>query len=401
MEARLFEGSGNPSHGRASSPEGTGASKRPGQAVPSSASAFPEAQRDVQVLRDVVSRLEARARLEVHPRLAEASQVFDQLNEKAVSRRLAVEGHAERRREAMADVSRISHRQLSEIRVLRNPPDSVRRTIIATWLLLNGDRFKGRQRVGFDEETEYHKCQRMLSDEGFISRILEFDAGLLESVPHVAEYIARCYLGLPACATDAAEPSATNAPVRRLFSRDSECVLSTSESTVSLRAGIRKMSQSESTRSLRSSASVGVLVKPPLDGRSVEHASQPCGALFRWVHGLVTEFVQRKRNLSELESANSDLHVAQERLSCAEVAATELDSKLSKYRRALAEKETALERLQRQAEQKKMLGQVLLREIERDVVSMQIKRNGKLDAYSKDFVGRGMASPARRPIASR
>merc|ERR1740129_2247337 len=148
------------------------------------------------------------------------------------------------------------------------------------------------------------------------------------------------------------------------------------------------MSQSDSTRSLRSSASVGVLVKPPLDGRSVEHASQSCGALFRWVNGLVTEFVQRKRNLSELESANSDLHVAQERLSCAEEAATELDSKLAKYRRALADKEIALERLQRQAEQKKMLGQVLLREIERDVVSMQIKRNGKLDAYGNDFVGR-------------
>eukprot|EP00913_Durusdinium_trenchii_P022252 g20906.t1 len=132
-------------------------------------------------------------------------------NEEATGRRQrcgdlqeAIEHLGEARAKAAEEVGGLSKRQLSEIRrLLRSPPEPVKRTLAACWLLLHCQRFKDKpSAVRFDEKTDWPRCQRMLVDEGFIASVLSFDSKQLDEVPSVPACVAQS-LGIADAGHDA------------------------------------------------------------------------------------------------------------------------------------------------------------------------------------------------------
>eukprot|EP00439_Symbiodinium_sp_Y106_P031572 s2751_g3.t2 len=93
-----------------------------------------------------------------------------------------------KRSELATLVPELQSSQLSEIRQLcRSPPDSVKRTLAAVWLFLNASRFQGKSPASFfDDRKDWSKCQRMLADDAFIGRILNYDTAILTAVTAVS-----------------------------------------------------------------------------------------------------------------------------------------------------------------------------------------------------------------------
>lgn len=185
---------------------------------------------------------------------------------------------------AAEQIGRLSRRELSEIKQLaRSPPEAVRRTLAATWLLLHAERFKGRapSAVKFDEAKDWMRVKRMLADEAFIDKILEFDFAGLSQVRHVALYVASHYLGLGELA------GAQNDTI--VLHGDSKLA------TVRLqRTESRPMAK---------------VHKAPLEVRAVTRASEPCGALLIWIHRLLQELLERDKLEAELKPCEEQLRI--------------------------------------------------------------------------------------------
>jgi len=156
-----------------------------------------EAGDGLDTLRRNVSRLEVRISDELRPQLAEAAKVACNLRSRADELRASLEAISQARREATEEVGRLTKKQLSEIKQLtRSPPECVRRTIAGSWMVLYGDRFRGKLSIQFDATKDWSKCQRMLADDNFVSRILSFDPACFDDIPAVPLHIASSYLGI-------------------------------------------------------------------------------------------------------------------------------------------------------------------------------------------------------------
>merc|ERR1719362_2490250 len=91
---------------------------------------------------------------------------------------------------ACEQVGHLTKQQLAEIKQMaRNPPLVVRRLLVLLWLILHCDRCQDRAAVKINENKDWPRCQRMLADDGFVSRILNFDPDSLGAVPKVLEHV--------------------------------------------------------------------------------------------------------------------------------------------------------------------------------------------------------------------
>eukprot|EP00930_Biecheleria_cincta_P044981 TRINITY_DN30998_c0_g1_i1.p1 TRINITY_DN30998_c0_g1~~TRINITY_DN30998_c0_g1_i1.p1 ORF type:complete len:591 (+),score=137.75 TRINITY_DN30998_c0_g1_i1:63-1835(+) len=217
--------------------------------------------------------------------------------------------------QAAEEVGRLTKKQLAEIRqMLRSPPEAVKRTLAATWLLINSCRFKGKpvSAVRFDETADWPRCQRMLADDGFTSSILSFDPTCLEEAPAVPLHVASQYLGL------LGEPK-TKATESNAMPRGRPSAI------------------------LRRAPTAAV--KPPLEVSSVTRASEPCGSLLRWVQELVMEHVERTRIQAALQAYVAEAQDAEAKEAAAEADVAEAEAALQLLRAGLAEQEAALEKL--------------------------------------------------------
>jgi len=123
--------------------------------------------------------------------------------------------------------------EIAEVRHLtRIPPEHIRRTLIAVWLVLNCERYRGKTSIQVDETRVWQLCQKMLGDNNFTSRLQQFDPTILDGIPYLTLYIARTYLGFqgPDGKTSSdesrlsapdARPCTSESAIRRLCSRRS------------------------------------------------------------------------------------------------------------------------------------------------------------------------------------
>lgn len=273
----------------------------------------------------------------------------------------------DRRRDAGDKVGRITKMQLSEIKHLaRNPPDAIRRTLIAAWILLHSQRFKGKFDVVFDEAKDWPRCQRMLADEHFIPHILNFDTTALCETPHVLWHVAWHFFGIGEKGSSASDEQ----PCRRANDRDGEMSIAllshenrgsdrttvfTPQSPAALNRVVQPGSQPAMTwkddspmRRCGSAVALGraslgngtnlrrrkteLARKPPLDVDMVSHASQPCGALLLWMLELVREYGEEEKLRRQLHSIEKTLQEAEARL-------RRLESELEKVEAATKEKQ--------------------------------------------------------------
>ncbi|CAE8587237.1 unnamed protein product, partial [Polarella glacialis] len=152
-----------------------------------------EAAGSSEALRSPAAALEAQLRDELRPRLREASKAAAAPRRRAEELTDALEALAAARCLATEQVGQLAKRQLSEIRqMMRSPPDAVKRTLAAAWLLLNCERFrssKAASAIRFDETADWPRCQRMLADEGFVNVVLSFDPRRLDDAPFVPLHV--------------------------------------------------------------------------------------------------------------------------------------------------------------------------------------------------------------------
>eukprot|EP00928_Gymnodinium_smaydae_P024286 TRINITY_DN19692_c0_g1_i1.p1 TRINITY_DN19692_c0_g1~~TRINITY_DN19692_c0_g1_i1.p1 ORF type:complete len:357 (+),score=81.56 TRINITY_DN19692_c0_g1_i1:83-1153(+) len=87
-----------------------------------------------------------------------------------------------------AAVRNITADQLEEVRTLRNPPDVVRWTLEATFLILEASKTSAAPSV-----PAWDSVQRLLKREGFVQKVLDYDMDLLRGKPELASFIARTY----------------------------------------------------------------------------------------------------------------------------------------------------------------------------------------------------------------
>mmetsp|Transcript_16132 Transcript_16132/g.51768 ORF Transcript_16132/g.51768 Transcript_16132/m.51768 type:complete len:661 (-) Transcript_16132:78-2060(-) len=182
------------------------------------------------------------------------------------------------RLEAAEAVGRLTRAQVSEVKQLaRNPPESIRRTLSAAWILLHNKRFSGRTTVRFDEVKQWPLLQRMLADEDFVKGVLSLEPAHLAELPHVTTYVASTYLGINASGDQ----------------ERSSSILSTASA--------------RSTRLCRRSDGNVHLPKVPLDVAAVARASEPCGRLLEWIIRLVRESAEYRQLSTELTQAEVEL----------------------------------------------------------------------------------------------
>ncbi|CAE7598308.1 Ift122 [Symbiodinium natans] len=233
-------------------------------------------------------RLTARQRLsrdleDLRPKLESAKARAQELSKVAAAKRAELADLALRRTEAAEQLGSLSRRQLSEIRQLcRSPPDNVKRTLAAVWLFLNASRFQGKSPTSFfDDRKDWVRCQKMLADDSFIGRILNYDTAVLTSVPHVMSHVAGTYLGIsedrrPSGSDDSSSTRPENPPP---------------ESAVGGRMASRATLRRTLTKELQLRellASKGAPL-PPLDLPTVARASEPCGRLLLWMTRVLEE----------------------------------------------------------------------------------------------------------------
>ncbi|CAK0875017.1 unnamed protein product, partial [Prorocentrum cordatum] len=176
-----------------------------------------EAEEALRLAQGVVSQLEARLTGLLAPSLGQARVRAGDFQRQCDSLRARLHACAGASEEGTDELRKLSRRDLCEIKQFtKNPPDAIRRTLVAAWLLLNGDRFAGSERVSFDEMhllwraghrpqpcggmrqvRDWPKCQRMLAQDGFIEKILRFEVQRLDDLPHVVCHVAERFFGMP------------------------------------------------------------------------------------------------------------------------------------------------------------------------------------------------------------
>lgn len=279
-----------------------------------------EGEQNTQVLREKLKGLEKELTEVLQPRMRRCNEEATGRRQRSGDLQEAIEHLGEARAKAAEEVGGLSKRQLSEIRrLLRSPPEPVKRTLAACWLLLHCQRFKDKpSAVRFDEKTDWPRCQRMLVDEGFIASVLSFDSKQLDEVPSV-----------PACVAQSLGIADAGAPKVR--------------------------------PALRRSATVPVKPQPPLDIAAVLRASEPCGPLLHWVQALIVEHTERIKLQAELTEAVAARTKAESSEAEAEADLAEAEALLGRLREALASQEAALEQLAAE----KMAAEKALRDIRR------------------------------------
>mmetsp|Transcript_87686 Transcript_87686/g.246339 ORF Transcript_87686/g.246339 Transcript_87686/m.246339 type:complete len:517 (+) Transcript_87686:88-1638(+) len=170
---------------------------------------------------------------------------------------------------AAAAVGRLTSKELEEVRKLHNPPKVVRRTLEATFLLMNAAKIAHPPAA-----PDWPRVQRMLSDTNFLTRMKSYDATALRSAPALAAYIAAEYFGV---GTRSATPP----------------TLSRRHSTANLGAASPKGGSSftdpfRRSATLRRSGQLTVYDEP-LTFQRVHHASHATAALFKWCTAMVEE----------------------------------------------------------------------------------------------------------------
>jgi len=141
-------------------------------------------------LHNKVASLETKLQHEVRPQLEEILLLAMELTSQVQSLQSELAAIASARQMACEKVGQLTKQQLAEIKQMaRNPPSVVRRLLVLLWLLLHCERYQNRQAVKINENKDWPRCQRMLADDGFVSRILHFDPDSLGAVPKVLEHI--------------------------------------------------------------------------------------------------------------------------------------------------------------------------------------------------------------------
>jgi len=189
----------------------------------------------------------------------------------------------------------------------------------------------------------------MLVDEGFVARILAFDPARLDEVPSVPLHVASSYLGMLPAEVEAGDLKGT---LRRSERSESP-------------AQRRPTRTSFARPPAKSSAP-----KQPLDLEAVARASEPCGALLRWLRELVVEHVEREKLLKELAAVQAEIVPAEKREERLEGDTAEAESALARQRTALAERERAHEQLLRE--------QSAAQRAAKDVARLDALRAGKV-----------------------
>mmetsp|Transcript_75496 Transcript_75496/g.234245 ORF Transcript_75496/g.234245 Transcript_75496/m.234245 type:complete len:448 (+) Transcript_75496:74-1417(+) len=182
---------------------------------------------------------------------------------------------------AVAAAGRLTGRELEEIRTLRSPPVVVRRTLEATFLLLNT-----RTANGPFAPPAWQRVQKMLAEGTFLARMREYDATSLRESPALAQYIAAEYFG---------GNSGCASPRGRSMSR----TRSTS------RSDFRSASPSPVGRRATWAANGKKLsaVEEPLTYQRVLYASHAAAALFGWCTATLVDALELP--VPGLDSANA------------------------------------------------------------------------------------------------
>lgn len=322
------------------------------------------AEQDLELAKAEVARLESVLKADAQQRVAAASQALCQLKENGRVARI----HC---------LAGLSKRQVIEVKHLaRSPPDAVRRTLTSVWLLLSGDLFRGRGADRLDDVREWAQCRKnLLADDNFVARLMAFDYNSLDEVPMLALRLAARRLGLqmesPDGGNSAGELAATNpcaaflesnpatgdhhpssrpmtgpvlggrtpAPASLLPRLSSHC--SESKAASLPRDGRttppcrpRLGSSSSSPLLQRSSVMASHQVAPhSLDIAEVQWASEPCGALLRWMHALLQDSISRRRLRADMVTAEAALKDAEAELAVARDAAKRAEASLADARR--------------------------------------------------------------------
>lgn len=211
------------------------------------------------------------------------------VNATKIARELEAAEVRSRRQVATDALKNLVGLPLAEIKRLANsPPESIRRTLAATWVLLHCERYARKAVVFFDDVQDWSKVQRMLTKDNFVSQVTNFSPEKLDKFPLVRNYLFKTFFGdsVDTCSAD------------RSSSRPSS-----------------RRSRPSSRQDSKSQVSAGTSLE------AVSRASQPCGSLARWIIALLTER-QALRELSDgdhgLADMTSDLDAAERR--CVELA---------------------------------------------------------------------------------
>lgn len=198
----------------------------------------------------------------------------EELRERRSKVRGELDGHLSSYEAATRALTDLGGRPLSEIKQLaKHPPEAVRRSLAAIWVLLHADHFAGRT-VRFDDLRDWRWVQRMLAEDSFISQILNFTVEKLGRYPNVQKYLLALF-------------SLEGPPSPRVS---------------------RKTFRNKTSRGRRSSC-------PCLEVEAVERASQPCGALCRWILSMVTLLFHQPRLTGDLKETETSLLTTEEGIS--------------------------------------------------------------------------------------
>jgi len=283
-----------------------------------------ESSSEVEALcRDLVARC-AQLELELESkrkelRLAgEQSKIFDHqvaaIDDKIASARQA-------RLEALEHVQGLTRMSANEVKALKNrPPRIVRRAIEAIYIVLHCQRWlpedgntggHGSANLrSFDVAKEWKEMQRMLLNDGFVLSVLHFDVGVLDSTPHVAEYVVEKYFpGLREtvqsypCSASSSNPSSkgllsrTDLPniapkVTKNRTRGNMFLdgLLPSTPRSAGRVAPAESAGKKRTSMFKKSSMEALHADEPLDVAAVEYASRACGAMISWVSEVLREF---------------------------------------------------------------------------------------------------------------
>eukprot|EP00930_Biecheleria_cincta_P044952 TRINITY_DN30972_c0_g1_i1.p1 TRINITY_DN30972_c0_g1~~TRINITY_DN30972_c0_g1_i1.p1 ORF type:complete len:416 (-),score=60.85 TRINITY_DN30972_c0_g1_i1:71-1318(-) len=208
---------------------------------------------------------------------AQAFATVEQLEQRQDALRAELADLDRAREAAVRALDSLAGSPMAEIRRLsRDPPQIVRHTLLALWLLLHCETFAGRAvRAG---DLQWPQVQRMLAEEGFVSKVKEVTVNKLDSVPNVCEFLQHNFFTSVSQTAPAAAGSQT-ARERRF------------------RASSRSSADAATPRSARGAGSQFA----QLDARSVTRASQPCGVLVEWMLSIVRAQQGRSKLSKELE----------------------------------------------------------------------------------------------------
>eukprot|EP00931_Biecheleriopsis_adriatica_P050721 TRINITY_DN29394_c0_g3_i1.p1 TRINITY_DN29394_c0_g3~~TRINITY_DN29394_c0_g3_i1.p1 ORF type:complete len:673 (-),score=173.03 TRINITY_DN29394_c0_g3_i1:38-2056(-) len=291
---------------------------------------------------------------DLRPGLLKAKSRVLELTEASARKKEAIAALSACRQQAAESLGSLSRRQLSEIRQLcRSPPENVKRTLAAAWLLLHAEKYRGKSAaaVQFDDIKDWGRCQKMLADDSFIARILEFDTVVLMAAPQLLAHVSASYLGLsvpskpsqvlksalsadfssgasegtrPSTAVQQEEQLEATGCRERHEDRQEERRGSKGTPRIGLQMASRALAR-RSTSNLRESLrNKGPL--PPLELQAVARASEPCGRLLLWMQSLLQEVQQRGHLEVDLAQCEAELQLAEQTLETAEAEAAKAEA---------------------------------------------------------------------------